>query len=51
MVSVETLGALERRLSASIPQQQLQGEVEARLKRLARTAKVMASGRARFPLK
>ncbi len=40
MSSVETLGALERRLNAVIPQQQLRGEVEARLKRLGRTAKL-----------
>jgi trigger factor len=39
MSSVETLGALERRLNASIPQQQLLGEVAARIKRLGRTAK------------
>ena len=40
MASVESLGALERRLNASIPQQKLRGEVESRLKRLGRTAKV-----------
>lgn len=40
MASVETLGALERRLNASIPQQKVRGEVESRLKRLGRTAKV-----------
>src|SRR5271169_5918746 len=40
MTSVETLGALERRLNASIPQQKVRGEVESRLKRLGRTAKV-----------
>jgi len=40
MASVETLGALERRLNASIPQHKVRGEVESRLKRLGRTAKV-----------
>jgi len=40
MSSVETLGALERRLNAVIPRQQLHGEIEARLKRLGRTAKL-----------
>ena len=40
MSSVETLGALERRINAVIPQQQLRGEIEARLKRLGRTAKL-----------
>lgn len=40
MSQVETLGALERRLNASIPQQQVRGEIETRLKRLGRNAKV-----------
>ena len=40
MASVETLGALERRLNASIPQQKVRTEVESRLKRIGRTAKV-----------
>ena len=40
MSSVETLGALERRLNASIPQQQLLGEVAARIKYMGRKAKV-----------
>ena len=51
MVSVETLGALERRLSASIPQQQLQGEVETRLKRIGRTAKVHGFRPGKVPYK
>lgn len=40
MASVETLGALERRLNASIPQQNVRTEIESRLKRIGRTAKV-----------
>lgn len=51
MSSVETLGALERRLNASIPQQQLRGEVEARLKHLGRTAKVHGFRPGKAPLK
>ena len=51
MVSVETLGALERRLNASIPKQQLQGEVEARLKYLGRTAKVHGFRPGKVPIK
>ena len=51
MSSVETLGALERRLNSSIPQQQLRGEVEARLKRLGRTAKVHGFRPGKVPLK
>ena len=51
MASVETLGALERRLNVSIPQQQLRGEVEARLKRLGRTAKIHGFRPGKVPLK
>ena len=51
MASVETLGALERRLSAFIPQQQIRGEVEVRLMRLGRTAKVHGFRPGKAPLK
>lgn len=51
MSSVETLGALERRLNAFIPQQQLRGEIEARLKRLGRTAKVHGFRPGKVPFK
>ncbi len=51
MASVETLGALERRINATIPQQQLRGEVEARLMRLGRTAKVHGFRPGKVPLK
>ena len=51
MSSVETLGALERRLNASIPQQKMQGEVETRLKRLGRTAKIHGFRPGKVPLK
>ena len=51
MASVESLGALERRLNASIPQQQVRGEVESRLKRLGRTAKVHGFRPGKAPLK
>lgn len=51
MSSVETLGALERRLNASIPQQQLRGEVELRLKRLGKTAKIHGFRPGKVPLK
>ncbi len=40
MSSVETVSTLERRLSASIPQQAVRGEVAARLKKIGRTAKI-----------
>ena len=51
MSSVETLGALERRLNASIPQQQLLGEVAARIKRIGRTAKVPGFRPGKVPFK
>ena len=51
MSSVETLGALGRRLNASIPQQQLRGEVEARLRRLGRTAKIHGFRPGKVPLR
>ena len=51
MTSVETLGALQRRLNAIIPQQLVNGEVEARLKRLGRTAKVHGFRPGKVPFK
>ena len=51
MASVESLGALERRLNASIPQQQVRGEIESRLKRLGRTAKVHGFRPGKAPFK
>lgn len=51
MASVETLGALERRLNASIPQQKVRGEVESRLKRLGRSAKVHGFRPGKAPFK
>lgn len=51
MSSVETLGALERRLNASIPQQQILGEVAARIKRIGRTAKVSGFRPGKVPYK
>lgn len=51
MSNVETLSGLQRRLNASIPQQQLRGELEARLKRIGRTAKVHGFRPGKVPLK
>lgn len=51
MSSVETLGVLERRLNASIPQQQILGEVAARIKRMGRTAKVPGFRPGKVPYK
>lgn len=51
MSSVETLGGLQRRLNVSIPQPQLRDEVESRLKRLGRTAKVHGFRPGKVPFK
>ncbi|MBI5917850.1 MAG: trigger factor [Nitrosomonadales bacterium] len=51
MSSVETLGALERRLNASIPQQIIRSEVESRLKKVGRTAKVAGFRPGKVPFK
>lgn len=51
MASVETLGALERRLNASVPQQKVRVEVESRLKRIGRTAKVHGFRPGKAPLR
>ena len=51
MTSVETLGALQRRLNAFIPQQLIRGEVETRLKHLGRTAKVHGFRPGKVPFK
>ncbi len=51
MSSVETVSALARRLNASIPQQEVRGEVLARLKKIARTAKVSGFRPGKAPFK
>ncbi|WON72845.1 trigger factor [Nitrosospira sp. Is2] len=49
--NVEQLGALERRINVSIPQEKIQTEVENRLKRLARTAKLHGFRPGKVPYK
>jgi trigger factor len=49
--NVEDLGALERRLNFSIPQEKIETEVESRLKRLAHTAKIHGFRPGKVPLK
>ena len=51
MSSVEILGGLHRRMNMSIPQPKLRGEVESRLKRLGRTAKVHGFRPGKVPFK
>jgi trigger factor len=49
--TLETLGQLERRLSVAVPLQQIEGEVEKRLSRLAKTVKVPGFRPGKVPLK
>jgi trigger factor len=49
--TLETLGQLERRLSVAVPVQSIEGEVEKRLARLAKTVKVPGFRPGKVPLK
>ncbi|MDP1675063.1 MAG: trigger factor [Burkholderiales bacterium] len=49
--NLETLGSLERKLSIAVPMAEINGEVENRLKRLARTVKVSGFRPGKVPLK
>ena len=49
--NVENLGALERRLSVSVPHETIETEMENRLKRLARTAKIPGFRPGKVPLR
>ncbi|HEU4855364.1 MAG TPA: trigger factor [Nitrosospira sp.] len=49
--NIEDLGALQRRLSVSIPQEKIETEVENRLKKLAHTAKIHGFRPGKVPLK
>ncbi|MGC2048455.1 MAG: trigger factor [Gallionella sp.] len=51
MTSVETVSALERRLNASIPQQDIRGVVSARLKNIGRNAKIAGFRPGKVPAK
>ena len=50
-VNVETLGALERRLQMSVPVESIEREVDARLKKLARDAKLPGFRPGKVPMK
>ncbi|PZP64923.1 MAG: trigger factor [Azospira oryzae] len=50
-IHLENLGALKRRLDVSLPQSQIEAEVESRLKRIARTAKMHGFRPGKVPLK
>ncbi len=49
--NVETLGPLERRLNVTVPQEKIETEIENRLRRLARTAKIHGFRSGKVPLK
>ena len=49
--NVENLGALERRLSVSVPHETIETEMENRIKRLARTAKIPGFRPGKVPLR
>jgi trigger factor len=51
MNTLETLGQLERRLHVSVPLEQIDAEIQKRLQRLARTAKVPGFRPGKVPLK
>jgi len=51
MSNIETLSGVQRRLSASIPQQKIRSEVESRIKRIGRTAKVAGFRPGKAPFK
>src|SRR5450631_1751450 len=50
-MTLETLGQLERRLHVAVPIEQIEGEVQKRLSRLARTAKIAGFRPGKVPLK
>ena len=50
-VSVETTGAIGRKMTVKVPAEQLDGAVSARLKRLARTAKIPGFRPGKIPMK
>ncbi len=49
--NVENLDALERRLDITVSQEEIQGEIESRLKRLTKTAKIHGFRPGKVPLK
>jgi len=50
-VSIETTGAIGRRMTVKVPAEQLDGAVAVRLKRLARTAKIPGFRPGKIPMK
>src|SRR5579862_176781 len=50
-ITLETLGQLERRLNVAVPIDQIEGEVQKRLARLAKTAKIAGFRPGKVPMK
>jgi trigger factor len=50
-VSIETTGALERRMEVSVPREQIEQAIDERLKRVSRTAKLKGFRPGKVPLK
>src|SRR5450631_4904136 len=50
-ITLETLGQLERRLNVAVPIEQIEGEVQKRLARLAKTSKIAGFRPGKVPLK
>jgi len=50
-VSIEETGSLERRLNVAVPQERIEKEVQSRLQRLSRTAKVKGFRPGKVPMK
>ena len=50
-VQIETVGALERRMTVKIPAQRVEDEVESRLKSLSRTARIKGFRPGKVPFK
>jgi trigger factor len=50
-ISVETVGALERRMEVSVPSEQIEQAVDARLKQVSRTAKLKGFRPGKAPIK
>ena len=50
-ISVESIGALERRMEVSVPKEQIEQAVDERLKRVSRTAKLKGFRPGKAPIK
>ncbi|MCW8824855.1 MAG: trigger factor, partial [Gammaproteobacteria bacterium] len=49
-VSVESTGALERKMTIEVPEERIEGEIQSRLKRVAKTVKMDGFRPGKVPL-